>query len=134
VRLPVDAPLDLKLVQRNGGAIVDLSGLHLRTAEFDAGGALLKIDADLPLQGEFERLTVKGGQGGLVVESLNLMQPQRIDIDFRMGQTQLDFRGPWAADTDVNLELSMVDVIVRLPRNARITGLETGISAPATLA
>ncbi len=126
VRLPIDTPMELKLVQRNGGAIVDLSGLHLSVAEFDVGGALLKVDADERLQGDLERFTVKGSQGGVVLESLNLMQPQRIDIDFRMGQVQFDFRGPWASDTTVYLSMSLADAIVRLPREARIKGLGTG--------
>ena len=126
IRLPVDTPMELKLVQRNGGAIVDLSGLHLNVAEFDVGGALLKVDADDRLQGDLERFTVKGSQGGVVLESLNLMQPQRMEIDFRMGQTQLDFRGPWASDTTVQLSMSVADAIVRLPREARVIGLGTG--------
>ena len=126
VRLPIDTPIELKLVQRNGGAIVDLSGLHLSVAEFDIGGAILKVDADDPLQGDLERLTVKGSQGAVYLESLNLMQPQRIDVDFRMGQAQLDFRGPWVSDTSVRLSMSMADTIVRLPREARVSGLGSG--------
>lgn len=124
VRLPVDTPIDFKLLQRNGGAIVDLGGLNLSSADFDIGGALLKVDADERLQGDLERFTVKGNQGGVVLESLNLMQPKRIDIDFRMGQTLLDFRGPWLSDTTVGLSMSMADTVVRLPREARVEGLE----------
>ncbi len=126
IRLPVDTPLELSLLQRNGGAIVDLSGLHLLAADFDAGGALLKVDADERLQGELESLTIKSRQGGLVVESLDLLQPNRIDLDVRMGQALLDFRGPWMSDTTVDLSMSMVDTILRLPRDARVTGLDTG--------
>ena len=131
VRLPIDTPIELTLVQRNGGAIVDLGGLHLRAADFDVGGALLKVDADDRLQGDLERLTVKGRQGGLVVESLNLMQPKRIEVDFRMGQALFDFRGPWVSDTTVDLSMSLADAIVRLPRDARVTGLDTGLITPA---
>lgn len=133
VRLPTDRPIELKLVQRNGAAIVDLSGLHLTVAEFDIGGAILKVDADERLQGDLELLSVKGSQGGVFLESLNLMQPQRIEVDFRMGQAQLDFRGPWLADTSVDLSISMADTIVRLPREARIDGLDTGrLALPPT--
>ena len=130
IRLPVETPLELTLVQRNGGAIVDLSGLHVLTADFDAGGALLKIDADERLQGELERFTVKGRQGGLFVESLNLMQPKRVDVDFRMGQATLDFRGAWLSDTTVDLSMSVADAILRLPKEARVDGLDTGLTTP----
>jgi hypothetical protein len=133
IRLPIDTPIELKLVQRNGGAIVDLSGLQLSAVEFDVGGALLKVDADDRLQGDLQRFTVKGSQGGVVLESLNLMQPQRIDIDFRMGQAQFDLRGPWVSDTTVHLSMSMADAIVRLPREARVIGLGTGqLVSPST--
>ena len=131
IRLPLETPLDLTLVQRNGGAIVDLSGLHVLNADFDAGGALLKIDADEPLQGELERFTVKGRQGGLFVESLNLMRPKRVDVDFRMGQATLDFRGTWMSDTTVDLSMSVADAILRLPREARVDGLNTGPVTPS---
>ena len=124
IRLPVDRPLELMLVQRNGGAIVDFGGLHLLAADFDVSGTLLKVDADERLRGELERFTVQGRQGGLVVESLDLMQPKRVDIDYRMGQAQLDLRGTWISDTSVDLSLSIVDVILRLPRDARIRGLD----------
>jgi len=61
------------------------------------------------------------------------MQPQRIDIDFRMGQAQFDFRGPWASDSSVHLSMSMADAIVRLPREARVNGLGTGhLASPPT--
>ena len=133
IRLPVDTPIELKLLQRNGGAIVDLSGLQLNAVEFDVGGALLKVDADEPLQGDLERFSVKGRQGGLVLESLNLMQPRHIDVDFRMGQALFDFRGPWRADASVDLSMSMVDTIVRLPREALVEGLGDGqLTAPST--
>jgi hypothetical protein len=130
IALPQDVPFELTLVQRNGGAVVDLSGLHLLAADFDAGGALLKVDADTPLTGRMKRLTVRGGQGGLFLESLNLMQPEEIDVDFRMGQAHLDFRGPWAVDTDVGLTLSLTDAILRLPQDARVEGLTAVPAAP----
>ncbi len=41
----------------------------------------------------------------------------------RGGQALLDFRGPWVTDANVDLSLSLVDAIVRLPRGARATGL-----------
>jgi hypothetical protein len=142
IRLPVDTPLEFKLLQRNGGAIVDLGGLHLLSADFDVGGAILKVDAGDRLQGALERLTVIGNQGGLIVENLDLMQPQRVEVDFRMGQAMLDFRGTWTSDTGVDLSMSMADAILRLPREARVTGLDTYLSVsrpgeerrPATLA
>ncbi len=131
IRLPVDTPLELSLLQRNGGVIVDVSGLHLLAAEFDIGGSLLKVDADDRLQGELESFTVKGRQGGLVVESLNLMQPKRVDVDFRMGEALLDLRGTWVSDTNFDLSMSMADTILRLPRDARVTGLDTERVAPS---
>jgi len=124
IGLPLDTPIDLTLVQRNGGAIVDLGGLNLTSVDFDVGGALLKVDADERLQGELERFRVYGRQGGLVVESLDLMEPRQVEVDFSMGQALLDFRGTWVADGRVDLATSLTDLVVRLPRGARVTGLE----------
>lgn len=51
VRLPRDVPLELKLVQRNGGAFVDVGGLDLRDFQVEFDGAIVKIGADEPLTG-----------------------------------------------------------------------------------
>ena len=131
IRLPVDRPIDFSLLQRNGGAIVDLSGMTLTAAAFDIGGALLKVDADEPLRGTLERFEVKGTQGGVVLESLDLIQPRHVAVDFSMGQAQLDFRGTWRADARVDLAIGMADVVVRLPREAQVRGIGDGtLSAP----
>ena len=37
----------------------------------------------------------------------------------------LDFRGPWVSDSDVQLSMSMTDMVVRLPREAQVNGLGT---------
>jgi len=59
------------------------------------------------------------------------MQPRRLEVDFRMGQALLDFRGPWVSDTTVDLSMSLADTIVRLPRDARVTGLDSNLITPS---
>lgn len=132
IRLPVDTPIDLTLVQRNGGSVVDLSGLQLVRAEFDIAGALSKIDADRPLVGDLESLTVVGRQGGVFLESVDLMAPRRLDVDFRLGQASIDLRGEWRRDLDASIEMDLLDSVLRLPRDVRVEGLDVGPRDPGT--
>jgi len=125
IRIPVDTPLELSLLQRNGGAVVDLSRLHLLAADFDIEGAYLKLDANTPLEGRLERLTIRGGTGAILIDNLNRMNPSIIDAEFRMGEVHLDFRGEWESDSKIDLSLSLVDGVLRLPRDASIEGLDT---------
>jgi hypothetical protein len=53
------------------------------------------------------------------------VSPRELEIDFRMGEAQLDLRGDWSADSQISLDVGLSDVLLRLPTQAAIDGLET---------
>lgn len=131
IRLPRNTRIDLALVQRNGGAVIDLEGLDVADADFDVEGALLKVGAAGPLGGHPDRFAVRGRRGGIFLENLTQVRPGRIDVDFEMGQVHLDLRGEWVGDAEVGLSLALADALVRLPRRARVEGLADRIDLPS---
>lgn len=132
VRLPRDVPLELKLVQRNGGAFVDVGGLDLRDFQVEFDGAIVKIGADEPLTGDLRRFALRGGKAGAFVDGLSRMRPREVDVDFRMGEAQLDFRGDWDRETRVDLQAHVADLVLRLPRGVPVSGLDGDAASPAS--
>ena len=60
-----------------------------------------------------------------MLRSLATASPRLIDIEFKMGAAQIDLRGQWFADSEVRIDTSLSDMVLRLPRQARIEGLDT---------
>ena len=125
LRVPVGVPIDLIVLQRQGGVVVDVGGLNLGSIEFDIENALLMVSASQPLSSPANRFKVVGSKGAVLLQNMDRVSPALLDIDFSMGEAQLDLRGRWLQDAEIGLTTGMSDVILRLPRDATIEGLET---------
>ncbi len=125
LRIPVGVRIDLTVLQRQGGAVVDVGGLDLRVIEFDIENAFLVVSATQLLSSPVERFTLLGSKGAVFLHNMDRVSPAQLDIDFRMGEAQLDLRGRWLQDTEIKLTTGLSDVILRLPQDAIIEGLDT---------
>jgi hypothetical protein len=72
--------------------------------------------------------------GGVAARSLGNASPGSLEVNFRMGGIDLDLRGAWRNDADIRIESRMGGGAVRLPRDARIEGLEEFGVEPSGLA
>jgi len=123
--LPADVPLELELTLDQGGANVDLGGLWLTEADLSLEQGGFQIDVDRPLRQPMERLALHGSMGGMQVSRLGNASPRRLDVEFSMGGLELDLRGEWVTDSVITLNASMGGVVLRLPTDVVIEGLET---------
>lgn len=58
--------------------------------------------------------------------------PRRLEVGFRMGGMDLDLRGRWIADAEIDISGSMGGGSVRLPRDVVIEGIRVGgLEAPS---
>jgi hypothetical protein len=123
--LPADLPLQLELHAGQGGAIMELGGLWLTEmdAEFEMGGLVMMFDE--PLREPMQRMKIHGSMGGLVAGSVGNASPRKLDLDYRMGGMQVDLRGQWLNDSDIEIRFRMGGGEVTLPDNVNIEGLET---------
>jgi hypothetical protein len=80
---------------------------------------------DEPLREPMQRMKIHGSMGGLVAGSVGNASPRKLDLDYRMGGMQVDLRGQWLNDSDIEIRFRMGGGEVTLPDNVNIEGLET---------
>lgn len=123
VFLPPDLPLELEVRGSQGGSILELGGLWLTSldVESEMGGLILGFAE--PLREPLDSMSLRGSMGGLVGTSLGNASPRKLEIDYRMGGMDLDLRGRWVADADIDIDLRMGGGSVRLPGGVLIEGV-----------
>jgi hypothetical protein len=129
VFLPPDQPLALEIRGSQGGTILELGGLWLTSLEvdFQMGGLVMAVGS--PLREPLESMSLSGSMGGLVANSLGNASPRRLEVDYRMGGMELDLRGQWVTDADIEIDLRMGGGNVTLPEGVRIEGVPSAPSA-----
>lgn len=130
VLLPPDQPLALEVRGSQGGSILELGGLWLTSLEVDfaMGGLIMGIES--PLREPLDSMALHGEMGGLVATGLGNASPRKLVVDYRMGGMELDLRGRWLVDSDIDIDLRMGGGNVTLPQGVLIEGLPSGISTP----
>lgn len=131
VTLPPDMPVALDITLKQGGFDAELAGLWITSADisYAMGGFTLSVDE--PLREPMQHLVVAGSMGGFEGLRLGNASPRTIDIATSMGGAELDLRGLWRQDCDLQLESSMGGMEVRLPEGVRVEGLADPDSAGA---
>ena len=126
VFLPSDIPLSLELVLAQGGGRLDLGGMWLTEVDLHLEQGGFQVDVDEPLRYPVERFSMRGSMGGMQVSRLGNASPRKLDVEFDMGGLELDLRGLWLNDSDINIQSSMGGAVLRLPRDVTIVGLDFG--------
>jgi hypothetical protein len=123
VYIPADLPVQLELHVGQGGAVLDLGGLWLSEMDidFEMGGVV--VDFDEPLREPMQRMELRGSMGGLVAEKVGNASPRNLLVDYRMGGMELNLKGQWLQDSEIEIRFRMGGGDVILPDNARVEGI-----------
>jgi len=131
VFLPADVPIDLVLDMKEGGGVLRLGRLWLRTAEIDLESGAFDLDVDEPLREPMESLSIRTANGGCLLNHLGNASPRRLDVSYRKGHIDMDLGGRWLADAEINISGGMGGGVVHLPSGVIMEGLDLGaIKAP----
>lgn len=132
VFLPAEVPIDLALDMRQGGAVVRLGGLWLRTAEIALVSGALDLSVEEPLREPMESLSIRTANGGSLLNNLGNASPRRLDVSYRVGGIDMDLGGRWLADAEIDISGGIGGGTVHLPSGVIMEGLDLGaIEVPA---
>ena len=124
VAIPKELPIVLDLAFQNGAADIELGDLSLVASEFDlkrAGGELSISD---PTRLPMESLSIDARMGGFAFSRLGNGSPAKLDVNVSMGGGDVDLRGRWLQDADVDIRYRMGGLGVRVPQDVQVEGVE----------
>jgi len=125
VYLPPDIEIALEVLVQQGGFEAELGGLWISEADvgFKMGGFSLSVGE--PLRKPMERMSIKGRMGGFEAERLGNASPRSLSIDCKMGGADVDLRGAWLQDCDIQLTVRMGGMSVMVPDEVDVVGIPT---------
>jgi hypothetical protein len=129
ISLPRGTPFTLEGSVGVGESVLDLSGLQVREVDLDlgTGSHTLAFDEPAPLPMEAFRLGAEIGE--LRVNGLGNASPEIVRVSHRIGEVDIDLKGAWLRDADVDVSCGIGLCLIRVPQNV---GLEV-LSADITL-
>jgi hypothetical protein len=114
LRLSRRTPLALNLEIGAAEADISLGGLRVQSLALQTGATDTKVRFDTPNPTQLKSLQLDGGAANISLSSLGNAHAERIKVNLGAGHVELDFRGDWANDTDLELNFAVgaVDIVV----------------------
>lgn len=110
-----DVPMELDLRFGAVQADIDLGGLSLRSLELRTGASESSVDVSRPNPFSMERAVLEVGAADFTARRLGNLNAERIRISAGVGSLTLDLTGLWARDGEVDIEMGLGALELRLP-------------------
>lgn len=114
------APLDLDLEIGAAEARLDVGGLALSRLRVETGAADARLDFSAPNKARMRRLDVQLGAAGFVIRNLGNARVREIHVEGGVGKVDLDFGGTLEDDVDVDANVAIGKLSLRLPREVGV--------------
>lgn len=101
-------------------ARAELGGLRLNRLRIESAATRADIRFSEANPIRCARAEINAGAGEMIVSGLGFAQCSEIDVNGGVGRVTLDFSGRWNGRLHVNAEMAMGELVLRLPRDARI--------------
>ncbi len=103
-----------------GESETDLGGLWVQRLdlEFSAGDHFLEFRD--PLLFPMEEFLIDSSMGSVEIRSLGEASPAVVNVRHGMGELLVDLEGEWRTDAEIDIDFSMGECKLWLPRNARV--------------
>lgn len=118
--IPRGHPLELTGSIGMGKSESDLTGLDLRQVDLDLGMGEHYLELREPSPAPMGSFRVDSSMGSVEIRGLGNASPRTVEVSHGMGEILLDLDGPWRGDATVDLDFSLGESRLWLPRNARI--------------
>ena len=123
VELPAEVPLALHGNLQSGFTRASLGGLEITEIEIELADGVLIVDTS-GVSEPMERMVVDTRQSHVELIGIGDASPRLLSVEATMGNADIDLRGNWQRDAEIDLEVRMAGGSLRLPRGVDIEGLD----------
>lgn len=116
VSLSPSVAIDLDLEFGAGEAELQLGGLSLRDVQISTGASETRVAWDRPNRIAADAVRFEAGAASLEVTGLGNARTRRVSLNGGVGSAVLDFSGAWASDAEVQVDMGLGSVTLRIPR------------------
>lgn len=120
-------PMDLELRFGAVRADVDLGGLSLTDLDIATGASESEIRISRPNPVLLEEASFEVGVADFRIVGLGNLNAERIDVDAGLGDLTLDFTGDWRRNAEVDVDLGLGSIELRIPRGLGVRLRKSGL-------
>ena len=113
-------PLDLELELGATQSRIDAGGLMLNNLRVQTGASDAILDFSAPNRARMRRLDVQLGAAGFVVRNLGNANVSTIHVEGGVGSIELDFGSSVRSDVDVDANVALGKLTLRMPRDVGV--------------
>lgn len=113
--LPGNVPVDLRVDVGAAEADVDLSGIPLRSFEFNTGASKSEVRIDEANSQRMASASINVGAADIAVRGMGNLGADRVTVKAGVGSVTLGLEGDWPEDARVSLEMGVGALEVRIP-------------------
>ncbi|HEY7235999.1 MAG TPA: LiaF domain-containing protein [Gemmatimonadaceae bacterium] len=110
-------PIDLDMELGATKASLDLGGLSLLGLHLESGASETLLDFSTPNQTRMRKLDVDVGAASFEARNLANSNASDVHVQGGVGAVELDFGGQWSQDMNVDAELALGKLTLRVPRD-----------------
>jgi hypothetical protein len=129
LRLAPDVPLELEIAFGAAEANIDLGGLRVRQAEITTGASSTVVNVSQPNSETCRLLEISAGAAKLDVTNIGNLNAQRVQVEGGVGEITLDFGGRMRNDIEVDIDMGLGSLTLRVPRGVGVRVEKDGLLA-----
>jgi len=120
ISLSRDLPVAIKVEFGLGSGKADFGGLELEELSFATGLSDVELDFSQPCRGTLRRAELSTGLGSMEVRGLCNASIEKLEFAGGLGSALLDFGGRFRRDTEVELDVGMGSLLLRVPEDVGV--------------
>ncbi|RPJ62254.1 MAG: hypothetical protein EHM23_03985 [Acidobacteria bacterium] len=130
LRLNPDVPVVLRIKNGVGESQIDLGGMRIRELSLENGVGETSISMLTPNKISCDRVDIQNGVGALKMIGLGNLACKQLRFQGGVGGSELDFSGDWREEGDIQIEVGVGGVELRVPRSvgAEVTASKSFMS------
>jgi hypothetical protein len=127
--LTTSVPLDLDMKFGAVQANMELGGLKVRSAHIQTGASETDIAISKPNMEKCSRLKIEVGAADFHAAGLGNLGCELVDVDGGVGDITLDFNGAWRGTSNIEIDMGLGSLTLRVPRGLGVQVQKSGFLA-----